>query len=192
MNLMKNIKENTKPNFLQNQTSFKKDIPLLSIVIYQLSITFLSFLILHSAFLIGQNSLDQLQYNYISNTNQLISISDAIGSTISTVDLDNQTINNYAYNATGQLTKDDAEGILEITWTASGKVKQVSIDDTEPKDGIADRTLQFKYDALGNRIRKIETFLTTISPQLTTYYLRNATGELISIYENNGTATNRT
>ena len=190
-----NSNQNIKSNFLSKLSVFKRNIQSFSIFKFSNFQIVSVFIILCSLFTINcfaQNSLDQLQYNYTSNTNQLNSISDAIGSTISAVDLDNQTTNNYAYNATGQLTKDEAEGILQITWTASGKVKQVSIDDTEPKDGIADRTLQFKYDALGNRIRKIETFLTTISPQLTTYYLRNATGELISIYENNGTATNRT
>ena len=51
---------------------------------------------------------------------------------------------------------------------------------------MEDRTLDFLYDALGNRIKKTQTFLTTASPQLITYYVRNSTGALIALYEDNG------
>ena len=138
----------------------------------------------------SQSSLDQLNYNYNANNNQLNYIIDEVGSIVSTDDLDNQILNNYRYDLNGQLSKDAAEGILEIKWTISGKVKQVSIDDSEPNDGIADRTLEFKYDALGNRIKKTETIISS-SESNTTYYLRNASGELISSYKDNGTTLTR-
>ena len=137
----------------------------------------------------SQNSLDQLQYNYIYGTNKLESINDAISSTTSTIDLDNQNANNYEYDAIGQLTKDEAEGILSIEWTISAKVKQVSIDDNN--DGVEDRTLDFLYDALGNRIKKTETFITTPNPQRTTFYVRNSTGALLALYEDDGSGVVR-
>ena len=99
-----------KSNFFKNLSGLIKNIPLLSIVNYPFSITFLiSFLILHSTFLINsnaQNSLDKLTYNYNANNNQLNYIYDEVDAVTSDVDLDTQTENNYAYNAIGQLTKD--------------------------------------------------------------------------------------
>ena len=113
------------------------------------------FILFSYQFLSFCQSLDQLQYKYNTNNNQLNHIKDVDSASASTDDLDNQDLNNYRYDLNGQLSKDAAEGILEIKWTISGKVKQVNIDDNA--DGAADRTLQFKYDAIGNRIKKVET-----------------------------------
>lgn len=148
-------------------------------IISLLNYLIITFLILNSTFLIAQ-TLDQLEYSYNINTNQLSYIKDAIGSSISTIDLDNQSNGNYKYDANGQLIADASEGILKIEWTVTGKVKEVSIDDFEPRDGISDHTVQFKYDAMGNRVKKTDT---KNGVAVTTYYVRNAMGELISIYD---------
>ena len=130
--------------------------------------------------------IDDQTFHLIDGTNQIDYVSDNVDSLTSAIDIDNQSVDNYKYDAIGNLTKDQQEGILEIKWNATKKVKEVSIDDSKPHDGVADRTLQFKYDALGNRIKKIETFITTSSPQLTTYYVYNASGGVSCIYQNAG------
>lgn len=147
-----------------------------------------SFLFFHTIFCISQNSLDQLQYNYNNTTNQLNFITEGVSSTVSTVDLDNQIANNYEYDKNGQLIKDRAEGIEEMSWTFSGKVKQVNIDDDG--DAVVDRIILFKYDAAGNRVKKIESTVSTAS-SISTYYIRNALGEVISIYKDEGSGTER-
>lgn len=156
---------------------------------YSCVITLLLFFILTNSSH-AQHSLDQLQYNYNSSTNQLNYITDDISTTTSSSDLENQSLNNYDYDSNGQLTKDESEGILTINWNAKGLIKMVSIDDTEPQDGIADRSLEFKYDALGNRVKKIETLLTN-GTSTTTFYIRNGDGKLISTYIDEGSGATR-
>ena len=95
----------------------------------------------------SQNSLDQLQYNYIEGTNQLQYISDGVNNSADATDLENQASTNYAYNAIGQLSKDEAEGIAKISWHVNGKIKSV-----EKSDGSG---IRFIYDAMGYRIKKI-------------------------------------
>ena len=122
---MKNCKKNIS-DLLLNLQGFKKSIP-------SFLILHSKFLILHSTFLISIFSafaqIDEQTYNYTGVTNQLSSISDAASDGVSTIDIDNQASANYAYDAKGQLTKDEAEGILSITWTAAGKVKEVTYAD---------------------------------------------------------------
>jgi RHS repeat-associated protein len=65
-------------------------------------------------------------------------------------------------------------------------IKELTLDDNN--DGVLDRTLQFKYDAFNNRVKKIE--ISAIST-IITYYIRNVSGELISIYEDNGSTVLR-
>lgn len=138
----------------------------------------------------AQPSFDKLEYTYNSNTNQLNYIKDAVGISVSPVDLDSQISNNYQYDANGRLISDVAQGILKIEWSSSDKIKQVSIDDS--KDGIADRTLQFIYDAMGNRIKKTETYHSYHTPQVVTYYyIYNANGQLVSIYNDEGNGIKR-
>jgi hypothetical protein len=104
-------------------------------------------------FSLAQNSLDNLQYNYISGTNQLQYITDGVSNSVDATDLETQPSTNYAYNAIGQLTKDEVEGILSIEWNVSGKVKKVSKDNDG--DLLEDQTIEFTYDAMGNRIKNV-------------------------------------
>ena len=136
----------------------------------------------------SQTTIDNQTYNYGSTNNQLQSITDVVNASTSTIDIDNQAGTNYAYTAIGQLSKDEAEGILSIEWNASGKVKHVSLDDNN--DLTEDRTLDFLYDAMGNRIKKTETILLTAKSTIT-FYSRSATGELMALYKNEGSGLKR-
>ncbi|OUL60434.1 deaminase domain-containing protein [Flavobacterium sp. AJR] len=124
--------------------------------------------------------MDKLTYNYNSGTNQLRRVQDAIANNVFTngapddtsLDIDNQTAEeNYEYDDIGQLTKDKQEGI-DIDWRVDGKVKSVT-----KNNGTV---ISFEYDGLGNRIAKT---VTTSTKTTTTYYQRDAQGNVLSTYE---------
>ena len=77
----------------------------------------------------------------------------------------------YKYDALGNLIRDEQEG-TSISWNAYGKIKQV-----DKQDGSR---LTFSYDAAGNRIAKT---VTKAGRTTTTHYLRDASGNVMSIYQ---------
>lgn len=115
--------------------------------------------------------------------NQLARVEDAvaaanypIGAFPGEKDIDNQSsTNNYSYDRIGNLYADASEGITAIQWTVYGKIRSISKTVT----GVTTNIL-YDYDAFGNRIAKqVSTGGTTTS----TYYLRNASGNVIALYE---------
>jgi RHS repeat-associated protein len=124
-------------------------------------------------FIPGQPVTDPLFDHY---TNQLASVQDAIGDNNYTIDIDAQDAFNYEYDKIGNLVKDVKEGITNVSWTVYGKINSI----TKVKDG-ATTTINYTYDASGNRISK-----TAIPPQgaaKTTLYVRDASGNTMSVYE---------
>lgn len=104
-------------------------------------------------------------------TNRLASVKDTVNAANYSDDIDQQADNNYSYDAIGNLTADQKEGISKITWNVYGKI------DTVVKNG---NQVVYTYDAQGNRISKA-------TPTKTTYYVRDASGNVISIYERKDT-----
>jgi RHS repeat-associated protein len=90
-------------------------------------------------------------------------------------DIDNQTSYNYTYDAIGNLVGDVAEGISNISWTVYGKIKSIS-----KTNGTL---IRYGYDAAGNRISKIVTTATTGD---STYYVRDASGNTMAVYNKSG------
>ncbi|MDI9364935.1 MAG: RHS repeat-associated core domain-containing protein [Flavobacterium sp.] len=126
-------------------------------------------------------AMDQMHYSYIPNTNQLDHITDDVNGTATnnyTVDIDDQVIGNYHYDAIGNLTYDDKEGISNITWTVYGKIKTI----TKTNGTIVNYT----YDATGNRISKKLTNPSGTTKE--TDYVRDAVGNVLSIYTKENTA----
>jgi len=101
--------------------------------------------------------MDDFNYSYYSNSNKLLKHKAAGGA--------------YEYDAIGNLVKDNNEN-LSIAWTPSGKVRSVVKPDT---------TVYFRYDAMGNRIAKI---VSTASKSDTTAYVRDASGNVMTVYDN--------
>ena len=126
----------------------------------------------------GRNPLmDRLQYRYRAGTNQLDYVTDAANHPQIQDDFrPDQVAGNYHYDAIGNLTKDEQEGITDIAWTVYGKVQQVI-----KEDGT---TVSYGYDASGNRISKQVT--TPDDQEQTTYYVRDASGQVMAIYERQG------
>lgn len=85
--------------------------------------------------------------------------------------------NNYSFDEIGNLIKDKAEKIDTIRWNVYGKIKAVV---HKPGSGLDN--LYFDYDASGNRIAK-HIFTNAGALRYTTYYIRDAQGNVLSTYE---------
>ena len=132
-----------------------------------------------NAFTAGSgNAMDKLHYAYLPNTNQLDHIVDTVpGSQYN--DIATQDTTNYKYDAIGELIGDNASNITSITWTVYGKI--ASITKTN------DTTIRYTYDASGNRISKS---LTHAGQTESTWYVRDAQGNILSTYTNGDPSVN--
>ena len=126
--------------------------------------------------------MDMLTYNYKPGTNQLTSVNDAVASNNYSVDIDDQQPNNYVYTAIGELTKDESEDIASIEWDVYGKVKKIKRNASSPKP-----ELEFRYDGMGNRVSKKVAHRLDL-PE-TTYYVRDAQGNILATYRLNPMAS---
>jgi RHS repeat-associated protein len=118
-------------------------------------------------------------------TNQLSFVSDNVAASNYTEDIDGQADKNYEYDAIGNLIKDVKDSISAIEWTVYGKIKKV----TKTNGTVIDYT----YDAGGNRISK--KVLSTINNQpstVTTWYVRDASGNVMSVYAIAGDSVRQT
>jgi hypothetical protein len=108
-------------------------------------------------------------------TNQMSSVSDAVATSASSLDVDNQAANNFEYDAEGNLTKDFSNGNMTIKWNPAGKVSEVFIATPYKK-------INYSYSPMGHRIMKrVETTNTTDY----TYYARDVDGNLIHTHNGN-------
>lgn len=112
-------------------------------------------------------SMDQLTYNYQTGNNRLSFVSDTVRASNYDNDIDNQAAGNYDYDNIGNLTKDNAAGISNITWTIYGKIASIT-----KTDGTV---IRYTYDVSGNRISKSVNGIQT-------WYVRDAVGNIVSIY----------
>ena len=136
----------------------------------------------------GGLAMDDLGYEYIAGTNQLKKVNDYQPNNAAyTDDIDHQTnAQNYKYDLIGNLIQDKAEGIYDasdpnkgmIEWTVYGKISKI----TKIKDNIT-TIINYTYDASGNRISK------NVNGKIT-YYVRDATGNVMSVYEKANAALN--
>ncbi len=152
--------------------------------------------------LVGALEMDDFTYNYYNdnvvgtgintnpiNGNRLASVSDVISdpqtdpldalSMNYTTDIESgQVMNNYQYDASGQLIKDLDEDIEKIEWTVTGKVKKIKFTSTSSK-----KDLQFIYDPMDVRIAKMVYNNSTHNDITYTYYSHDAQGNVMATYE---------
>ncbi len=123
--------------------------------------------------------IDDLGYDYSTNTNKLTRIDDTVGAAIAG-DLGDQAADNYAYDATGNLTKDVIEGINTggIVWTPYNKIRSIIQAGDTPTNRV-----EYLYDASGNRVLKRYYYNTSATLNKTTWYVRDASGNVLGIYE---------
>ena len=123
-----------------------------------------------------KKQMDAFSYNYLANTNQLLSVDDDNLLTNNfSGDVDDQQTSNYGFDEIGQLIKDEAEKIEQITWTVTNKVKEVIY-----KGDLQGKKIRFDYDAMGHRIAKHVTSIT--GDVSSTYYVLDAQGNAMSTY----------
>lgn len=132
----------------------------------------------------GQSTrpLDQFTYHYASGLpNRLEWIGDAIGAPTAHQDLGDQSGThssgnpNYQYNEIGQLIKDRSRD-MEIEYDAYGQV--VKLIETTSSSTL----VEFFYDEGGKRIRKVDHFYQNTTSDKTTWYVRDNSGTVMSIY----------
>ena len=117
---------------------------------------------------------DMLGYSYASGTNKLDYINDTNAVTgTHPNDIEDQDPANYTYDLIGNLTADAKENITSITWTPSNKIDSIVKTDSR---------ITYAYDAAGNRVRA-RVYNASNVLQKTTWYVRDASGTVLSIYE---------
>ena len=125
---------------------------------------------------------DDLSYSYTggASNNKLTQITDVMSSSLRTDDLDNQIANNYLYDASGNLIKDNIENMQGVIWTPDGKIKTIY----KGLNGIpGSQTINYTYDAMGQRVMKLVTSGGTPPVAKQTIYARDANGQVMAIYE---------
>jgi len=125
--------------------------------------------------------VDDLTYNY-TNTgkNQLNSVADAVETT-DKMDIEGQSVDNYEYDAIGQMTRNNQEDI-NYYYNTQGLVTQVN-------KGV-NAVVKFFYNERGQRIKK-ESY-NTVSPyrlHSTDYYLLDLSGNTMAIYNQPANST---
>ncbi|MBI2269788.1 MAG: RHS repeat-associated core domain-containing protein [Bacteroidetes bacterium] len=136
----------------------------------------------------GAVAMDNLTYNYVAGTNKLNYVADPVSSVNFDTDIDGQSANNYDYDQIGNLTQDAQEQITAtsatgIFWNVYGKIKKIIHN-----AGSTKVDLEFAYDGSGNRIAKIEKprpggIASTQGAWKYTYYVRDASGNILATYE---------
>jgi RHS repeat-associated protein len=120
--------------------------------------------------------MDSLNYNYNAGTNQLNHIRDQVASTAYSVDIDNQSANNYTYDALGNLVTDVQERVTGTTWNVYGKISDV----TRSFAGHKTASTHFQYDPSGNRVGKVIS--TFYEGDRKYWYIRDAQGNVMAVY----------
>jgi RHS repeat-associated protein len=126
--------------------------------------------------------MDSLSYKYTRDddgnlvNNKLNYVKDNVSSSNYSVDIDDQSANNYDYDLIGNLKKDASENIDTIRWTVYGKINKI----VKNSGGV---NINYGYDAGGNRTTKIVSG----SADTTTFYVRDAQGNVLAIYTKKGT-----
>jgi len=128
-----------------------------------------------------------------TESNKLYHVNESVSNSNYTDDIDDQgtynanpntinTANNYGYDEIGNLVRDNAEEIAEIKWNVYGKIQSIT-----RTNGSSKADLEFGYDAAGQRLYKTVKPRTggTLANQdkwVTTYYVRDATGNVMGTY----------
>lgn len=129
--------------------------------------------------------MDNLQYKYYPGTNQLRQVTDGVTNDGQFgIDIDHQAdTSNYVYDAIGNLVQDKKEQITGIKWNVYGKITEITRNSTGT---VPVTNIKYLYDALGNRIGKV---FDLGGQTRYTWYVRDAQGNVLSIYDANFTGT---
>jgi len=122
----------------------------------------------------GPTAMDSMAYVYNTSNNQLNRVADGVSSSNYSIDIDNEVSNNYLYDKNGEMTFDSSQH-LTIAWNVRNKVATIYND-------ISKLLITFGYDAMGNRVMKRDSNLST-HKCYTLWYERDAQGNVLSMYK---------
>ncbi len=116
------------------------------------------------------NSLANFGYTYKGGTNQLTQVTNGGSSYLG-----------YQYNAIGQMTQQtQGANTMNVAYNAYGLIKEI-------RDVNSILTAAFAYDDRGNRLKKTTYKSDGTTPKHTTWYATDAAGNIMAVYESNGT-----
>lgn len=91
--------------------------------------------------------IDNLSYNYISQSNKLLGVADGSpANNLGDFTDKNNSNNDYSYDANGNLTKDDNKDITNISYNHLNLPQSITLTGT--------RSIQYVYDAAGSKLSK--------------------------------------
>jgi RHS repeat-associated protein len=150
-------------------------------------------------------AMDKLTYQYEKDNGKLTSnklryIHDQVGTGAYNEDIDDQTglslsdvqndvnspspfPNNYNYDGRGNLIHDTKEKIEKIEWNVYGKISKIIMSN------LTQTTIEYEYDPTGNRIYKKVTNNGINASVKYTYYIRDASGNVMAVYDRLNSAT---
>jgi RHS repeat-associated protein len=142
---------------------------------------------LRNGHLTGANlRMDSLTYLYdtASKRNRLLRVTDSVPPTRYGTyrDLDSQAVNNYVYDAIGNIVEDKSENITSIVWSVYGKILEINRTSTASNPTTK---IVYTYDAQGNRISSVTTKSTTTNRDYV-WYIRDAQGNALGVYKATG------
>ena len=130
----------------------------------------------------GATDMDSLTYNYYGGENNKLNyVADAVAGMPYNSDIeDTQSDSNYVYDEVGNLIQDFDEGTMATEWDAYGKVLSV---DRSFAGGLF-QEIEYTYDPGGNRVKKkVETTGVGTWEERETFYMYDAGGVVVAIYE---------
>ncbi|SFW81842.1 RHS repeat protein [Chitinophaga sancti] len=125
--------------------------------------------------------MDSLTYHYRPGTNKLSYVTDLVKGGNYGNDIDNQQVDNYRYDSIGNMVSDVRAGVDSIKWNVYGKIARIYKHDTT--------SIIYAYDAAGNRISK--SVISKAKDTVQTFYVRDATGNILSTYAYRDTSVNK-
>jgi RHS repeat-associated protein len=137
----------------------------------------------------GTFNMDQLTYHYTYDAggkllhNRLGHVDDAMTTPTMNNDLEDQSPDNYVYDAAGNLVQDVSEGTSGIVWDMFGKIRRVLRGGGGTGTGVE---LTFNYGTDGNRYEKRSLPVGSTEPLLEEerqYYVRDGSGNVMAIYK---------
>ena len=128
-------------------------------------------------------TMDNLSYTYNSGSNQLQYVNDSGANLGDGTDFEDQNSNNYIYDASGRLIEDksqlNGDGIV-YTYNIQGLVTEIKNKETDAL------LIKLSYDDSGFRYRKQHYDNAGTNVLADTWYVRDVSGKLASVYVKNG------
>lgn len=105
----------------------------------------------------SSDQIDDLIYNYPSNSNKLAKVTDGVTSDNKLGDFKDGTnaLDDYTYDANGNLLSDENKKIQQIQYNHLNLPSVITVEEPNGTFPYTTRSISYIYDALGNKLQKI-------------------------------------